>query len=182
MNLIGYVREAKSRETLDYQIHSLMDHGLSIENIFKERRSSLDSERPALSECLNSLDKDDILIVTKLNQIASSVIHLSQIKNTLEEKEAHFRVLNQGIDTYNQITLDAFSMITLFSEFEMDLRVERQLEGIQKARKNGVKFGRKPINLEIKEKIQQLYNEGQSVGQISIKLAIGRSTIYRLLK
>ena len=78
MKLIGYAREGKSRETLDTQVTSLMDYGLKLDNIFKERRSYLDSERPVLSECINSLELKDTLVVTSLNQIAKSINHLMQ--------------------------------------------------------------------------------------------------------
>ena len=64
----------------------------------------------------------------------------------------------------------------------MDLRLERQLIGIKKAKDNGVKFGRKPIDNKIAKYVKKLFNEGLSVGQISLKLAIGKSTVYRLLK
>ena len=182
MNLVGYAREGKSRETLDAQITSLMDHGLKLDNIFKERRSYLDGERPALSECINSLEPRDTLVVTSLNQIAKSITHLTQLKSSLEEIEVGFIVINQGIDTSKKLNLDLFSIITVFSEFEMDLRLERQLEGIQKAKNSGVRFGRKPIDNKVIQNVKKLFLDGMSVGQISIKLALGRSTIYRLLK
>ena len=182
MKLIGYAREGKSRETLDAQITSLMDHGLKLDNIFKEIRSYLDGERPVLSECINSLELKDTLVVTSLNQIAKSINHLMQLKSSLEEKEVDFIVTNQGIDTSKKQNLDLFSMITVFSEFEMNLRLERQLEGIQKAKQSGVKFGRKPIDNKVIQNVKKLFLDGMSVGQISIKLALGRSTIYRLLK
>ena len=182
MKLVGYAREGKSRETLDAQITSLMDHGLKLDNIFKERRSYLDGERPALSECINSLEPRDTLVVTSLNQIAKSITHLTQLKSSLEEMEVGFIVINQGIDTSKKQNLDLFSIITVFSEFEMDLRLERQLEGIQKAKDSGVRFGRKPIDNMVIKNVKKLFLDGMSVGQISIKLALGRSTIYRLLK
>ena len=59
MKLIGYAREGRSSETLEQQVHCLMDYGLNIENIFKERRSSIDGNRPALSECIKSLEADE---------------------------------------------------------------------------------------------------------------------------
>ena len=156
MKLIGYAREGKSRETLDAQITSLMDHGLKLDNIFKERRSYLDGERPVLSECINSLEPRDTLVVTSLNQIAKSINHLMQLKSSLEEKEVDFIVTNQGIDTSKKQNLDLFSMITVFSEFEMNLRLERQLEGIQKAKESGVKFGRKPIDNKVIQNVKKL--------------------------
>ena len=181
MNYFGYARKGYSRETIDSQINSLMDYGLKIDEIYKERRSSLDGERPVLSECINSLNTNDYLVVTSLNQIAKSINHLVQIKNALEERNASLIVLKQGLNTTFK-NLDFYSVVTLFSEFEMDLRLERQLIGIKKAKDNGVKFGRKPIDTKIAIYVRKLFNEGLSVGQISLKLAIGKSTVYRLLK
>ena len=181
MNYFGYARKGYSRETIDSQINSLMDYGLKIDEIYKERRSSLDGDRPVLSECINSLNTNDYLVVTSLNQIAKSINHLVQIKNALEERNASLIVLKQGLNTTFK-NLDFYSVVTLFSEFEMDLRLERQLIGIKKAKDNGVKFGRKPIDTKIAKYVKKLFNEGLSVGQISLKLAIGKSTVSRLLK
>ena len=73
-------------------------------------------------------------------------------------------------------------LMTAFCEFDMEVRVEWQLEGILRAKQNGVKFGRKPVGQNTVSQIQEMYNNGESVGQISVKLALGRSTIYRLIK
>ena len=181
MNLIGYAREGCSSETLEQQVHCLMDYGLNIENIFKERRSSIDGNRPALSECIKSLEANDKLVITRLNQLARSIRHLEDIKNFLEVKNVDLIAIKQDLNTSNK-KMDFYNMVSLISEFEMDLRLERQLIGIQKAKNNGVKFGRKPIDDKVVKKIKQLFTEGMSIAQISLTLALGKSTIYRLLK
>ena len=181
MKLIGYVREGRSSETLEQQVHCLMDYGLNIENIFKERRSSIDGNRPALSECIKSLEINDKLVITRLNQLARSIRHLEDIKNFLEVKKVDLIAIKQDLNTSNK-KMDFYNMVSLISEFEMDLRLERQLIGIQKAKNNGVKFGRKTIDNKVVKKIKQLFTEGMSIAQISLTLALGKSTIYRLLK
>ena len=181
MKLIGYAREGRSSETLEQQVHCLMDYGLNIENIFKERRSSIDGNRPALSECIKSLEANDKLVITRLNQLARSIKHLEDIKNFLEVKNVDLIAIKQDLNTSNK-KMDFYNMVSLISEFEMDLRLERQLIGIQKAKNNGVKFGRKPIDDKVVKKIKQLFTEGMSIAQISLTLALGKSTIYRLLK
>jgi len=181
MKLIGYAREGRSSETLEQQVHCLMDYGLNIENIFKERRSSIDGNRPALSECIKSLEANDKLVITRLNQLARSIRHLEDIKNFLEVKNVDLIAIKQDLNTSNK-KMDFYNMVSLISEFEMDLRLERQLIGIQKAKNNGVKFGRKPIDDKVVKKIKQLFTEGMSIAQISLTLALGKSTIYRLLK
>ena len=181
MKLIGYAREGRSSETLEQQVHCLMDYGLNIENIFKERRSSIDGNRPALSECIKSLETNDKLVITRLNQLARSIRHLEDIKNFLEVKNVDLIAIKQDLNTSNK-KMDFYNMVSLISEFEMDLRLERQLIGIQKAKNNGVKFGRKPIDDKVVKKIKQLFTEGMSIAQISLTLALGKSTIYRLIK
>ena len=181
MNFVGYARKGHSRETIECQIDTLLDYGLKIDSIFKERRSGLDEDRPVLSDCINSLNSSDKLVVTRLSQIANSISHLVQIKNTPEQKDVSLIIISQGLNSSSK-DLDFYSMITLFAEFEMDLRLERQLIGVQKAKKSGVKFGRKPIDNKVTQTIKRLFLEGMSVGQISLKLAVGKSTVYRLLK
>ena len=179
MKLIGYAREGRSSETLEQQVHCLMDYGLNIENIFKERRSSIDGNRPALSECIKSLESNDKLVITRLDQLARSIRHLEDIKNFLEVKNVDLIAIKQDLNTSDK-KMDFYNMVSLISEFEMDLRLERQLIGIQKAKNNGVKFGRKPIDDKVVKKIKQLFTEGMSIAQISLTLALGKSTIYRL--
>ncbi len=181
MKLIGYAREGRTSETLEQQVHCLMDYGLNIENIFKERRSSIDGNRPALSECIKSLEANDKLVITRLNQLARSIRHLEDIKNFLEFKDVDLIAIKQDLNTSNK-KMEFYNIVSLISEFEMDLRLERQLIGIQKAKNKGVKFGRKPIDDKVVKKIKQLFTEGMSIAQISLTLALGKSTIYRLLK
>ena len=182
MEIYGYARKAKAGEKIENQINKLMDFGLNIENIFKERRSSLDGERPELADCLQKISQNDTLVVTQIDRIAKNISHLNQIKNTLESKNANFISIDQAIDTRNSYNIDFFSMVTIFSEFDMDVRVERQIEGMIKAKSNGVRFGRKPVDKNSITKVIELIKEGDSVGQISLKLGLGRSTIYRLIK
>ena len=166
MKLIGYAREGRSSETLEQQVHCLMDYGLNIENIFKERRSNIDGNRPALTECIKSLEDNGKLVITRLNQLARSIRHLEDIKNFLEVKNVDLIAIKQDLNTSNK-KMDFYNMVSLISEFEMDLRLERQLIGIQKAKNNGVKFGRKPIDDKVVKKIKQLFTEGMSIAPVS---------------
>ena len=126
MKLIGYAREGRSSETLEQQVHCLMYYGLNIENIFKERRSSIDGNRPALSECIKSLEANDKLVITRLNQLARSIRHLEDIKNFLEVKNVDLIAIKQDLNTSNK-KMDFYNMVSLISEFEMDLRLELSL-------------------------------------------------------
>ena len=182
MNFVGYARKGHSRESIESQIDSLLDYGLKIDSIFKERRSGLDGERPVLSDCINSLNSRDKLVVTRLSHIAKSISHLVQIKNTLEEKDVSLIIISQGLISSSK-DLDFYSMITLFSEFEMDLRLERQLIGVQKAKENGVKFGRKRKydDFQVAE-VMKKKSEGEGLGTIAKSLGMTRSMVQRIVR
>lgn len=99
---------------------------------------------------MNYLREGDILIVTRLDRLARSVLHFSQVAQRLEK--INFIVIDQNINTNYSTGRLMFNMLASIAEFENDLRAERQAEGIAKAKEKGVKFGR-PIKLT--DKIKQ---------------------------
>ena len=83
MPLIGYARVSSTGQKLEVQIEKLKKAGC--QKIFQEKISGVDQKRPALKECLNYLREDDTLVVTKLDRLARSNIHLNQIVSDLEK-------------------------------------------------------------------------------------------------
>ena len=90
----------------------------------------------------------DTLIVTKLDRLARSTLHLCQIAEELERKQVALQVLDQNIDTNSATGRLLFNMLGAIAQFETEIRAERQREGIQKARERGVQFG-------VKKKLSQ---------------------------
>jgi DNA invertase Pin-like site-specific DNA recombinase len=144
MPLIGYARVSSSGQSLEVQRDQLLAAGCT--RIFEEKRSGLSQDgREQLALALDYVRDGDVLIVTRLDRLARSITDLRQIVDRLTVKEVGFRALQQGdLDTSTSNGRLMLNMLGAFAEFEADLRRERQREGIDKAKANGIYKGRKP--------------------------------------
>ena len=180
MSLVGYARVSSVGQNLDVQLQKLKAAGCK--EIFQEKISGLDQNRPALKECLKYLRKGDTLVITKLDRLARSAIHLGQLVESFQKEKVNFIVLDQNIDTSTPTGKLMFHMLSAFAEFENNLRRERQQDGIKSVLDKGVKFGRK--HKLSKEQIQSMIKDkenGLSVNQLVAKYEIGKTSVYRLI-
>ena len=98
----------------------------------------------------------------------------------MNEKGVTLRATEQPISTGDATSKCFLDMLGVFAELETNLRRERQLEGIAKAKEKGVyKGGRSKIDVE---KIKTLKKEGLGATQIAKQMNIHRDSVYRLLK
>jgi len=181
--VIGYARVSTTGQSLEAQLELLKQAGVS--EVFSEKASGKSTDkRPELDKALTYLRKGDILIVTKLDRLARSVLDLHTIARRLEEKGVDLRVLDQPeLDTTSKTGKLLFSLLGAVGEFERALILERTQEGRNIAKAKGVKFGRKPSltpeeALRIKEKA--LAWEG-SKGDLARSSGVSRATLYRVL-
>ena len=120
------------------------------------------------------------MVVTRIDRLARSVADLQDIVRTLREKGANLLVTEQKVDTSTAAGKCFFDMLGVFAEFETNLRRERQMEGIAKAKAKGnVYKGRKPT-IEVDE-VRRLKEEGLGATEIAKRLKIVRSSVYRVL-
>ena len=99
---------------------------------------------PSLRILLNFLRKGDTLVVTRVDRLARSIGDLQDIVRLLKERGVALKATEQPIDTSTAAGRAFLDMLGVFAEFETNLRRERQLEGIAKAKAAGVYKGRKP--------------------------------------
>lgn len=180
---VGYARVSSVGQSLDVQEEKLQRAGCS--RLFLEKRSGTTAaNRPQLQACLTYLREGDTLVITRLDRLARSVLDLAKISEQLEEKGVSFCVLDQSIDTSKSEGRLMFSLLASFAQFENDIRRERQADGIAKAKKKGVTFGRKPaLTDEQCERIRILRTEESfSVPQLAARFNVGVATIYRALQ
>jgi DNA invertase Pin-like site-specific DNA recombinase len=178
MSVIGYARVSSTDQDLGVQEDALRAAGCSV--IRSEKRSGTAIKgRDQLQTVLDFIHAGDVLAVTKLDRLARSVGDLSRIVEVLAEKGASLRVLNANIDTSTASGKAFLGMLGVFAEFETNLRRERQLEGIAKAKKAGVYKGRPP-SIDAMA-VRRLKEEGRGASQISEALGISRASVYRML-
>ena len=179
--VIGYARVSSNGQNLDVQIDKLKNFGCY--KIYQEKLSGLDQNRPELIKCIEYLREGDSLVVTRLDRIARSAHHLGQIVENLKEKNINFVVIDQSIDTNTPQGNLMFHMLSAFAQFENELRKERQLDGIKKAKEKGIKFGR-PNKLD-SQLVHLIYEEAHNisptpVNKILSKYNISRRTFYMI--
>lgn len=175
--LIGYARVSDSSQHLDVQREALSKAG--VDKLFEEKRSARSADdRPELQACVEFARNGDTIIVTKLDRWARSVRDLHNLLATLEEKEVGFRCLDQAIDTTSSTGKLTIAILAAVASFELDLRAERQREGIRIAREKGVYQGRRStIDLD---RVREL-SQRMKPPEVAAVMQISRASVYRSL-
>ncbi|MCP4935878.1 MAG: recombinase family protein [bacterium] len=120
-----------------------------------------------------------ILTVTRIDRLARSIRDLQNIVHILREKQVSLKATEQPIDTSTAAGKAFLDMLGVFAEFETNLRRERQMEGIAKAKLKGIYRGRKP-SIDAEE-VKSLNASGVGATEIARELNIGRASVYRIL-
>src|ERR1700687_4968109 len=114
-----------------------------------------------------------------VDRLARSIGDLQDIVRTLKAKGAALRATEQPIDTSTAAGKCFLDMLGVFAEFETNLRRERQLEGIAKAKAAGVYKGR-PASIDA-GRVRELKAQGLGASEIAKAMGIGRASVYRAL-
>lgn len=181
--LVGYARTSTldQKASLEGQVRELGAAGCR--RIFKEQVSSVDVvARERLREALDFIREGDRLVVTKLDRLARSVAHLLEIVEALRAKGAGLVVLDMGVDTQSTTGRLMLNMLGAVAQFEREIMLERQREGIAKAKAAGKYKGRKPTARAKADDVRALRDEGVGVTEIARRMGIGRSSVYRILE
>ncbi len=180
MAVVGYARVSTKQQNLDIQLEKLKAYGCK--KIYQEKLSGVDQNRPELIKCKEYLREGDTLVITKLDRMARSAVDLGNIVKRFEEEGINLVVLDQNIDTttsYGELT---FHVLGAVAEFENEIRKERQLEGIAKAKAQGKPFGRPPIlnDKEIVHFLNDILSKEMSVNDMQEKYNISRKSYYNI--
>jgi DNA invertase Pin-like site-specific DNA recombinase len=178
MTTVGYARVSTIDQDLTVQQEALKSAGC--EKVFSEKVSGASTiGREELQRILDYVRDGDELVITRIDRLARSVKDLQDIVGFLKEKGVSLRATEQPIDTTTAAGKCFLDMLGVFAEFETNLRKERQMEGIAKAKDRGVYKGRKP-SIDV-DNVRSLKEQGLGASAIAQELGIGRASVYRLL-
>lgn len=176
--LVGYARVSTQDQDLTVQRERLT----SCEKLFEEKASGTEAARPQLQACLDYVREGDTLVCTRLDRLARSTLHLCQIAEHLARKGVHLQVLEQQVDTHTPTGRLLFGMLAVIAQFETELRAERQREGIAKARKSGVHFGReKKLTPTEAQTLRSERAQGDTLRVLMRRYGLGKTALYRYL-
>ncbi|WP_336070819.1 recombinase family protein [Nitratireductor rhodophyticola] len=183
MVLVAYIRVSSIGQSLELQRDKMLMAGVRPDHIFEEKRSGVDSNRPALKEALRFVRKGDVFVITKIDRLARSAEDLLKTVNQLQRKGVDLRVLDQHIDTSTPAGTAMLQMLAVFAEFETAIRKERQMDGIARAKEKGTKFGRKAqVTPEVAADILAMRDGGALIPEIMKKTGLSKASVYRALE
>lgn len=177
MALIGYARVSSTDQSLEIQIDALKLAGC--ERIFQEKHTGRTDQRPEWKACLEFLREGDVLVFTRLDRLARSMVDLVNIGAQLERDGIAIRCLQQPVDTTTPEGRLLWGILAVVAEFEVDLKAERQREGIARAKADGKKIGGFQKKRVTPEAIGALKDKGLGAREIAKHLGCTAKTVYR---
>lgn len=178
MATYGYARVSTEDQDCSIQIDALKAAGCTV--VRAEKRSGTTVEgRAELENLLEFMQAGDTLVVTRVDRLARSIRDLQNLVHHLRVKGIGLRATEQPIDMESAAGKAFLDMLGVFAEFETNLRRERQMEGIAKAKKAGVYKGRPP-SVPV-DQVKALKAEGLGAAEIGRRLGVGRASVYRAL-
>ena len=180
MAVVGYARVSSVGQSLEVQQEKLVSYG--VDKLFAEKLSGTTAARPELKSCLEYVREGDVLVITKLDRLARSTLHLHKIVNDLNDRGVGFKVLDQSIDTTTKEGRLLFSILASLAEFETELRAERTNEGRIAAMERGVRFGAKPKLTENQiAEMKQKRSQGVLIKDLMDEYKLSKASVYRLM-
>lgn len=182
--LVGYARTSTLEQDagLEAQVRDLKE--LGCEELYQEQVSSV-GERQQLDAAIKSLRKGDKLVVCKLDRLARSVRHLGELLEVLDSKDAGLVILSMGgqqVDTTTATGRMMLNVMASVAQFEREMMLERQREGIQKAKAEGKYKGRKATAMEKSDAVLRLLKSGMSKADVCKQVGVSRASLYRIIE
>jgi DNA invertase Pin-like site-specific DNA recombinase len=178
--LIGYARVSTAEQNPAHQIDALVRGGVAPDDVHVDHASGAKASRPQLDLVLKLLRAGDTLVITRLDRLGRSVLHLVTLGAGLRERGVGLRVIEQGIDTSTAEGRAMFGMLSVLAELQRELIVANTRDGLAAARARGRNGGRRPkLDPAQAAHAQQLYDGGgHTVAQIAALLGVARTTVY----
>lgn len=180
--IIGYARTSTVDQEAGLEAQQRDLNAAGCARLFSEQLSSVATKRPQLEAALDYVREGDTLVVTKPDRLARSTADLLAITARLRAKGVTLRILSMQMDTSTPTGKLMLTMLGGIAEFERDLMLERQREGIAKAKAEGKYKGRAPTAQRKAAEVLALKAQGKSADAIVAALGVSRSSVFRILR
>ena len=179
MTVFAYCRVSTTDQDTGMQVNAIKE--AYPEAVVREEKKSGTTtlNRDVLMLLLDMMSKDDKLVVWKLDRLARNMNDLTNIVETIEKKGASLEILDQRIDTATASGKAFLQMLGVFAEFETNLRKERQIAGITKAKQERPEAYQGRRATTDGSEIKTLLDRGLKPTEVAKRLGISRATVYR---
>ncbi|MXO94849.1 recombinase family protein [Erythrobacter aquimaris] len=181
---VGYARTSTFDQIAGLEAQHRLLEETGCTQIFSEQVSSV-GERAQFQNALDFVRQGDVLIVTRLDRLARSTSDLLGILAVLEDKQTGLHILDFGgseMDTHSPTGKLMLTMFGALAQFERELMLVRQREGIERAKAAGKYRGRVPTARRRLPEMLELAQKGLTPPEIANRLQVSRASVYRLLK
>jgi len=178
--VIGYARVSSTDQKLEVQLDQLQK--LGVDRVYQEKASGADSERAELAAMLDYVRQGDTVVACRLDRIARSTQHLLSIVDRLTAKGVALKVLNIDLDTATPTGKLMLTMLGAIATFEREMMLERQADGIAKAKEAGKYLGRKPTAKAKSAEVLDLLAQGMTKEAVAERVGVGIASVYRIAK
>jgi DNA invertase Pin-like site-specific DNA recombinase len=177
---VGYVRVS----TVDQNTARQLD-GVDVERIFEDKVSGKSTDRPKLAEMLRFVRDGDTVVVHSMDRLARNMDDLRKLVKDMNARGIKIQFMKEGLTFTGDdspMSKLLLSMLGAVAEFEREIILERQREGIAAAKANGVYKGRKPsLTPEQERELAARAAAGQKKTDLAREYGISRETVYRIL-
>ena len=184
MTTFGYARVSTTDQHLDAQIEQLTAAGC--DRVYQEKASGTKtgSSRPQLAAMLAAATQGDLVMVCKIDRIARSVRDLVNILHDLKERGVAFKAINSPFDTSTPVGKMTLQMLGVIAEFERDLLLERQRDGIDRAKAEGLYKGKSATVTvgDTAERVQAMLDMGLSKQRVADQTGVSLASVYRVAR
>jgi DNA invertase Pin-like site-specific DNA recombinase len=177
---IGYARTSTVRQDAGLDAQLVLLNRERCEEIYQEKVSSVEP-RAQLDAAIRGLRKGDCLVVTKLDRFARSIADALELAGRITAKGAALKILEPSMDTATPTGRLLFNLLGSVAQFEREIMLERQREGIARAAAEGKYKGRAPTARARSDEVLALRESGVGASEIAHKLGIARASVYRIL-
>lgn len=184
--VFAYCRVSTADQKTENQVQEIQASGFKIEpfRIVTEKISGSvpASKRPEFIRLLDRLEPGDVLVVTKLDRLGRNTIDVCSTVKKLADRRIRITCLALGnTDLTSPAGKMILTILASIAEFEKDLLKERTAAGLERAKKQGTKLGRRPsFSPEKKSEITRKISEGNSISAIAREYKTSRQTVLRI--
>lgn len=178
--LIGYRRSSTSEQIAGYEAQEAKLRATGCTKIFSEMVSSV-AQRDQLAAALDFVREGDCFCVTDLSRLARSITHLCGITDRLAAKGVTLMIISLNLDTATATGKLMLNLMGSLAQFEREIMLERQRDGIAKAKSDGRYLGRAPTARRLAPQVRELRATGMGASAIATKVSISRASVYRIL-
>jgi DNA invertase Pin-like site-specific DNA recombinase len=180
--LVGYARTSTVDQEAGLEAQERDLAAAGCERVFAEKVSSVATQRPQLEAALDFVRQGDTLVVAKPDRLARSMADLMTIVGRLKAKKVALRILSMDMDTSTPTGELMLNVLGAVAQFERALMLERQREGIAKAKAEGAYKGRAPTAKRQAAEVIAMRAEGKKAPDIAAALGISRASVFAILK